>query len=402
MIAFPMASDARLILTINGGSSSIKFAIFHPADPPARILAGQIDRIGLTDTTLSASDSHGHSLTNQKLDAADHTQAADVLIDWLRGQGIGTDLSGIGHRVVHGGIYLDSHQLITQAVLDELKRAQPLDPPHLPREIALIEAFARRFPQVRQFACFDTAFHRDLPTAARLLPIPRRYLDAGVRRFGFHGLSCAYLMDELARLAGEEAGRGRIVLAHLGNGASITAVRGGHSFDTSMAFTPAAGLVMSTRCGDLDPGLLLYLMRQEGLTPEKADRFINSECGLLGVSAISSDMRDLLAQRATDAHAAEAIELFCYQARKFMGAYAAAMGGIDCIVFAGGIGEHAAPIRAQICDGLQFLGIHMDPKRNDQSNGIISIDQAPVTIRVIKTDEEIIIAKIVLNLTPNL
>jgi acetate kinase len=392
----------RRILTINGGSSSIKFAVFSSDPVLSRVLAGQVDRIGLADTTLSAHDEAGRAVVAKKFPATDHAHAADHLIDWLRDQPIAGDFLAIGHRVVHGGIHLVEHQRITAEVLSELRRAQPLDPPHLPREIALIEAFEKHFPSVPQFACFDTAFHRDLPRVAQLLPIPRRYIDAGVRRFGFHGLSCQYLMEELERLGGEHAARGRVILAHLGNGASMTAVFQRCSVDTSMSFTPAAGLVMSTRTGDLDPGLLLYLQREQKRSAEEMDAFVNKECGLLGISGTSSDMRDLLARREKDPRAADAINLFSHQAKKFIGAYSAAMGGIDTIIFAGGIGEHASPIRAEICEKLQFLGIQIDPERNERSDAIISSQRSSVVVRVIKTDEEIIIAKIVLELNSKL
>jgi acetate kinase len=292
------------------------------------------------------------------------------------------------------------HQRFTAEVVAELKRAIPLDPSHLPREIALVEAFGRRFPSVPQVACFDTAFHRDLPRVASLLPIPRSFLDAGVRRFGFHGLSYTYLLDEQRRIAPREAA-GRVVFAHLGSGASMAAVAGGRPIDTSMAFTPTAGLVMGTRPGDLDPGLLVYLMREQKFTPEQLDDWLNHNCGLLGVSAFSADVRDLLGARQKDTRAAEAIELFCYQARKWIGAFAAAMGGLDALVFSAGIGERSPDIRAEICAGLEHLGVRIEPTRNQAASGepaIISAEEGRVAVRVIPTDEEIVIARIVLKI----
>jgi acetate kinase len=393
--------DGR-ILTINGGSSSIKFALFNTGRPPARVLGGEVERIGGAGTTLSACDAAGRPIDRVSFSAADHAQAADKLIGWLREHADGGGaLVGVGHRVVHGGVHLVEHQRVTSDLLVELRRTQPLDLAHLPREIALIEAFRDRFPDLPQVACFDTAFHRDLPRVAQLMPIPRKYLDAGVRRFGFHGLSYAYLMQELARVAGPEAARGRVILAHLGSGASMAAVREGKPVDTSMAFTPTAGLVMGTRPGDLDPGLLVYLMRVEKLSPDAMDDFISRRCGLVGVSGGTSDMRDLVAHRGSDSRAAEAVELFCYQAKKFIGAYAAALGGLDTLVFAGGIGEHAPEVRGGICAGLEFLGLRLDPARNAANDPVISAPESRVTVRVIHTDEEIVIARAVADVLQN-
>jgi acetate kinase len=278
-------------------------------------------------------------------------------------------------------------------MVKELRRLSPFDPEHLPQEIQLIEAFHRRHPQLAQVACFDTAFHRDLPRVARLLPIPRRYEAQGMRRYGFHGLSYAFLMAELARVAGTEAAQGRVILAHLGNGASLAAVRDGKSIDTSMGFTPTAGLVMSTRTGDLDPGVAWHLMQSGNLSPGQFSRLINHESGLLGVSETSSDMRDLIARETTDVRAAEAVELFCYQAKKWIGAYAAALGGLDTLVFAGGIGENVPVVRARICDGLEFLGIDIDEKRNAANAGVISASTGRIPVRVMHTDEEVMIAR---------
>jgi acetate kinase len=286
---------------------------------------------------------------------------------------------------------------VTPKLVAELRRITPYDPDHLPREIALIEALSRRHPKLPQVACFDTAFHRTMPPVAGLLPIPRRYGARGVERYGFHGLSYAYLMEELGRLDPAGAG-GRVILAHLGNGASLAAVRGGKSLDTSMGFTPTAGLVMSTRTGDLDPGLVYYLARTARMTAARFQRMVNHESGLLGVSGRSSDLRDLCAREASDTRAAEAVALFCYQVRKWIGSFAAALGGLDTLVFAAGIGENAAPIRARICEGLGFLGIELDPGRNPDHAALISTDAARVKVRVIRTDEELMIARSVIRL----
>ena len=380
------------MLTINGGSSSIKFALYQIGSPMQRSLTGIVDRIGLSGTTLTYSDTSRDQQESRRIDIADHTSAADFLLDWLERQVGFARIRAVGHRVVHGMKHVQPEQ-VSQALLDGLRRISSYDPEHLPREIELIEAFRRRFPQLPQVACFDTAFHHTLPRVARLLPIPRRFDAAGIQRYGFHGLSYAYLMQELAQLAGTQAAQGRVILAHLGNGASLAAVRGGQSIDTSMGFTPTGGLPMGTRAGDLDPGVAWYLMQSENLTPEQFNQMINRESGLLGVSETSSDMRDLIGSEATDLRAAEAVELFCYQVKKWIGAYAAALGGLDTLVFAGGIGENAPSVRARICEGLQFLGIEIEEARNAANASVISSRAGRVAIRVMHTDEEVMIAR---------
>jgi acetate kinase len=296
---------------------------------------------------------------------------------------------------VHGGPRYSKPQRITAEMVEELHLLSPFDPEHLPEEILLTEAFHRRFPDLPQVACFDTAFHHDLPRVARLLPIPRRYEAQGVRRYGFHGLSYAFLMGELARLAGTESAEGRVILAHLGNGSSLAAVRDGKPVDTSMSFTPTAGVPMSTRSGDLDPGLVWYLARTEKMGAKQFNEMVNSQSGLLGVSETSSDMRDLLDSETQDVRAAEAVALFCYQVKKWIGAFAAALGGLDTLVFAGGIGENAPVVRARICEGLGFLGIQVEETRNAANEGVISSTASRVTVRVIRTDEEWMIANTV-------
>jgi acetate kinase len=389
------AADGRRILTVNGGSSSIKFAVFDCSDPPRRILSGQVERIGLPGTRLVATRAGESASENRPVDASTFQLAAEVLIDYLREHPGGSNIAGIGHRVVHGGVHLLANQLVSEDLVEELRRNQPLDLAHLPREIALIEAFRKAFASLPQVACFDTAFHRDLPTVARLLPIPRHYFDQGVRRFGFHGLSYTYLMKRLAEIAGAAAANDRVILAHLGSGASMAAVRGGKPIDTTMAFTPTAGLVMGTRPGDLDPGLLVYMMRVQKMSPDAMDAFISQQCGLLGVSGTSSDMRDLVQRRATDPRAADAVDLFCYQAKKFVGALYAALGGLGTLVFSGGIGEHSPEVRAGVCDGLECLGICLDPDRNTAGEDVISTATSRVVVRVIATDEELVIAQAV-------
>ncbi len=380
------------ILTVNGGSSSIKFALFEAGDSLHRILEGAIERIGLPGATfrakgLNASDNFLRSVT-----APDHRVAVTVLMDWIEDRGGRDAPAAVGHRVVHGGPKYSTPQRITPEMVEELHRLSPFDPEHLPEQILLTEAFHRRFPDLPQIACFDTAFHHDLPRVARVLPIPRRYETQGVRRYGFHGLSYAFLMGELARLAGAEMARGRVILAHLGNGASLAAVHEGKSVDTSMSLTPAAGVPMSTRSGDLDPGLVWYLARTEKMSAKQFNEMVNFQSGLLGISETSFDMHDLLQREAQDVRAAEAVALFCYQVKKWIGAFAAALGGIDTLIFAGGIGENAPLVRARICAGLGFLGIELNESRNDESAGVISTDAGRVSVRVIHTDEEWMIA----------
>jgi acetate kinase len=383
------------ILTINGGSSSIKFAVFEAGDSLRRILEGGIERIGLPDPILRVKGVNQTDNFSRPVTAKDHTVAVGALMDWIE-EHIGRDaLTAVGHRVVHGGPKYHDPALITKEMVEELRQLKPFDPEHLPEEIQLTEAFHHRFPDLPQVACFDTAFHHDLPRVAQLLPIPRRYEAQGVRRYGFHGLSYAFLMEELARLAGTEAAQGRVILAHLGNGASLAAVHHGKPVDTSMSFTPTAGVPMSTRSGDLDPGLVWYLARTEKMSAKQFNEMVNFQSGLLGVSETSSDMRDLLDHETQDVRAAEAVALFCYQVKKWIGAFAAALGGLDTLVFAGGIGENAPAVRARICDGLGFLGIELEKKRNAANEGVISANASRVAVRVIRTDEECMIARTV-------
>jgi acetate kinase len=385
------------VLTINGGSSSIRFAIFEASQPPRRLLQGKMDRIGSGDTSLTVD--HGGDSAPLHIKAAinDSAGAIDFLLDWLESQPLFKTLDGVGHRVVHGMLHT-APERVTAALLNELKSIVPFDPEHMPREIELIEALQRRHGQLPQVVCFDTAFHRSMPRVATQLPIPRRYAAKGIQRYGFHGLSCTFLMRELARLGDPAAARGRVILAHLGSGASLAAVRDGRCIDTSMGFTPTAGLVMGTRSGDLDPGLVSYLASTEAMSAMQFQAMVNHESGLLGISETSADVRDLLAREPSDPRAAEALALFCYQAKKWIGSFAAALGGVDTLVFAGGIGENAAPVRKRICDGLNFLGIDIDDDANGRDAPRISADAGPVTVRVIRTDEESVIAALSIHL----
>ena len=389
-----MATPAKAsILTVNSGSSSIKFALFRTDDSLRRVLEGRIERIGLSQPLLVVKGVEQRDNFSRAVTMPGRMAAMECLLDWLKERTGCEPLIAIGHRIVHGGSKYSAPQRITPEMIEALRQLSPFDPGHLPDEILLTEAFHRRFPDLPQIACFDTAFHHDMPRVARLLPIPRRYDAMGIQRYGFHGLSYAYLMQELERLAGSKAAKARVILAHLGNGASLAAVLDARSIDTTMALTPAAGLMMSTRSGDMDPGLVSFLARSEQMTASRFDHMMNHESGLLGVSGTSSDMRDLLARETVDIRAAEAVALFCYQAKKWVGAYAAALGGLDTLVFAGGIGENAAPVRARICEGLGFLGIELNESRNAAHADVISTDASRVTVRVIRTNEELMIAR---------
>ena len=384
-------TPAMSVLTINAGSSSIRFA-FYGVDAVEKSLQGKVERIGLPGAVLQVSDGRGQAGERIALPAGGLRSAVNSLLRWLESHPRFAEVTAVGHRIVHGMMHAEP-AIVTAQLLEELKALTPYDPEHLPQEIDLIEALAARFPRLAQVACFDTAFHRSMPRVATILPIPRHYQSKGVQRYGFHGLSYTFLMQELARRGDPACRRGRVVLAHLGNGASLAAVRDGRSIDTSMAFTPAAGLPMSTRSGDLDPGVLGFLQSAEGLDAAAVQRMVNHESGLLGISETSSDVRDLLAREREDVRAAEALGVFCYQAKKWVAAFAGALGGLDTLVFAGGIGENSAPIRTRICDGLQFIGIELDETRNAKHAPLISSEAARVAVRVIPTDEESVIAR---------
>jgi len=385
------------VIAINGGSSSIKVAVFRWGANPVRMLRGSVDRIGTEGAEFrldgSLDDEGSKASEVRAIGTLAHKEAAEVLASALRDKLERRTLLGIGHRIVYGGPGSPDHQLISPKLMAELRGVAKMDATHLPREIALIEVFEKVFPNVPQAMCLDTAFHRGLSRVATMLPIPRRFDEAGLRRYGYHGLSYEYLMSELAREEGKSVWGGRVVLAHLGSGASLAAVRGGKPIDTTMAASALSGLMMGTRPGDLDPGVVLYMAQQEKLAPDKLVSLLNKECGLLGVSGISADVRDLLAKRGTEKAAAEAIDLFCWIARKHVAAMTASLGGIDTLVFAGGIGENSPEIRAGICGPLEFLGIVLDPALNLAGKGPISGQDSRVRVRVIRTDEEVMIAR---------
>ncbi|MEN0036873.1 MAG: acetate/propionate family kinase [Cellvibrio sp.] len=386
-----MGLAKQLILVVNGGSSSIKFAVFESGNYLRKILTGKLEGIGSAEGQFSikAEDSDASTKT---IAAKNYADATNIVMDWLKQFGKDHKITAIGHRIVHGGNNYSEPQFIDKEVLKELRRLSSLDPDHLPEEILLAETTGRLFPNIPQVACFDTVFHRDMPTIAQRLPIPRRYFDMGIKRYGFHGLSCQYLMNTLSELAGTEAARNKVILAHLGSGASVTAVYGGKSVDTSMSLTPCSGLPMSSRSGDIDPGLVLQLKQLEGMKAKQFHDMVNHESGLKGISGSSENINELLAQEQKDTHAAEAVDYFCYQTRKWICALAGAMGGVDTLIFSGGIGENLAEIRARICENLNFIGVAIDLEKNQTNNLIISSPKSQVTVRVIKTDEELVIA----------
>ncbi|CAL1518868.1 acetate/propionate family kinase [Chitinophaga sp. MM2321] len=384
-----------MLLVVNGGSSSIKFAIFKQTEQPEKVFSGQIDHIGKTTISFKTLKADSQLAETIQLDTAnDYPSIINYLAKWLERQMDVEKITAIAHRIVHG-MQHTAPTVITEALLASLKQIIPYDPDHLPNEINLIEVFQQYFPGTVQVACFDTAFHQTMPRVARLLPIPRRFESQGISRYGFHGLSYQYLIQALEKTAGKDVANGRVILAHLGNGASLAAVHHGQSMDTSMAFTPAAGIPMSSRSGDLDPGVAWYIMKSGNLSPDQFNQLINHESGLLGIAETSGDMADLLVRESTDFRAKEAVDLFCYEVKKKIGAYAAALGGIDTLIFSGGIGENAPGIRQRICENLDFLGIKLDARSNQENNKIISVDTGKVTIRIISTDEAWMMAQIV-------
>jgi acetate kinase len=392
------------ILVLNAGSSSLKFALFETvvaagADPTLR-LRGQIEGIGRTVRFgLEPSDAGGAPvpppLDEDVAGVADHDGALAVLLDWLERAAAGTRLVAAGHRVVHGGPEARGHAAVTPALLDELASYAPLAPHHQPHNVAAIRAVAARRPGLPQVACFDTAFHTDQPRVATRLSLPREYEVRGLRRYGFHGLSYEYVTGALPALSGEPL-PARLVIAHLGNGASLCAVRDGRGVATTMGFSTLDGLVMGTRCGALDPGVLLYLMREQGLAEPALTDLLYNRSGLLGVSGLSADMRTLLAS--DEPAAAEAVELFCYRIVRDLGSLAAALGGLDALVFTAGIGAHSAEVRRRVCKDSAWLGIALDEAANARHGPRIGTAESVVSVWALPTDEELVIARHTLKL----
>lgn len=372
------------LLTINAGSSSLKLALYE-REGFNRLAAVSVERIGSNATRLVI------GRAERKIEAKDHASAFDQVCRHLP-ELFASGLDVIGHRIVHGGADHADPEAITPRLLNELRELGRLDPTHMPQSLSVIDLLMRRFPHVPQFACFDTTFHRSMPDVAKLYALPRWTSEAGVRRYGFHGLSCESIISQLKQIDARQA-RGRLLVAHLGNGASVTAVCNGVSVDTSMGFSPTGGLMMGTRSGDLDPTVVTFLARTREMTPDAVEKLLNEQSGLLGVSGHSADMRDLLERATSDSQASEAIELYCYTARKHIGALAAVLGGVDTIVFTGGVGQHAPAIREKICGGLDYLGVQFDFKRNAANEAVISAEGSRVVVRVIATDEDLVIAR---------
>ncbi|HYT06017.1 MAG TPA: acetate/propionate family kinase [Rugosimonospora sp.] len=380
--------NPHYILALNSGSSSLKFAVYEFDGARERLLLrGEAENIGAPSGHLWLRTADGSSIVDQLRPISDHQTAVQIALDELK-KGKYPSPAAIGHRVVNGG-RLSAPQKITPQILTDLRNLVPLAPLHLPAEIKIMEAVASQAPQIPQVACFDTAFHRRLPELAQRFPLPRKLFDEGLRRYGFHGLSYEYVLQEL----GSAAKGQRLVIAHLGNGCSLAAVRDGSPVDTSMGLTPTGGVMMGTRTGDLDPGILIYLLREKGYDAARLERLVDAESGLLGVSELASDMKTLLAKRDSDARAAEAVAMFCRSIRKEIGAFAAVLGGLDILVFTGGIGERAPAVRDEICRDLGHLGVRLDPVRNNAEEDIISAAQSACLVRVVATNEELMIAR---------
>lgn len=389
------------ILVVNCGSSSLKFAVFGLADGLKRKLWGAASGIGTEQGRLRVMEARGQVLADSDMRLADHATAIARLGEILHQPGEGLNLIGIGHRVVHGGPDCDCSQRVDDELLRRLETLIPLAPLHLPHNLAGIAAMRAHFPNVPQLACFDTAFHHGLPQLARHTGLPREYEAQGVRRYGFHGLSYEFIVEDLVHRHGPAALDERLIVAHLGNGASLAAIRGGHSVETTMGFSALGGMPMGTRSGDLDPGILLYLAGQQGLDPQALQTLLYRRSGLLGLSGVSADMRELLARRDDTPEAAQAIDFFCHRARLFIGALSAALGGLDRLVFTGGIGANAPAIRMQICEGLAYLGVTLDPQRNREPEPLISAAEGRVQVEAVTTDEEWMIATHVQRLYAN-
>ncbi len=383
------------LLVINAGSSSIKFAIYQKNAPPSQLIAdttGQVEGIG-NQPNFTVKNPHNVVLSERKLsvdEAQDHTGAINIIRAWLQDYFAEGRLLAVGHRVVHGGQLYSAPTMIDAKVMAELESLIPLAPLHQPHSLTVIRAFQECASSLPQVACFDTAFHHTQPKIAQQFALPYHFYNEGVRRYGFHGLSYEYIVSVLPTLdpALESA---RIIVAHLGNGTSLCAIDNGRSIATTMGFTPLDGLVMGTRCGSIDPGVLLYLMDQHKMDAHALEQLLYHESGLLGVSGISSDMRTLLAS--DEQHGQEAVELFVYRIGRELGSLVAALGGLDALIFTGGIGGHSAVIRAKVCRQAAWLGVELDESANESSSKRISSPNSKVSAWVVSTDESLVIAR---------
>ncbi|MBV9053926.1 MAG: acetate/propionate family kinase [Hyphomicrobiales bacterium] len=382
------------ILVLNAGSSSVKFSLFGALRRPSRgdvLCEGQCEGLGHR-AHLIAKDARGTVLVDRQLrPETSHEQALKVVLSWIEQQFSGSDIIAAGHRIVHGGARFTAPVRIDADVVAELRRLIPLAPLHQPHHVAAIEALSRLHPRMAQIACFDTAFHHTQPREAAHFALPRRMTEEGVRRYGFHGLSYEYIAGILPESVGPQLADGKVVVAHLGNGASMCAMHARKSVATTMGMTPLDGLAMGERCGSLDPGVVLYLMQEKGLAASAISDLLYRASGLLGVSGVSGDMRELLASKSPDA--AEAVDLFVYRICRELGSLAAALGGVDLLVFTAGIGEHAWQIRRSVCDGAAWLGIEIDDAANTSGKPLISTPRSRVSVWVIATDEDLMIAR---------
>lgn len=386
-----MLKDEYAVLIINTGSSSVKFGLYNLDETPRLLLSGKIQKIGSSNADFSYKEAQG-TPTEKKINAVNITEAVGYLTGWLADKIDFQKIAATGHRIVFGMNHLQPI-IIDDKILKEFRSISIYDPDHLPGAIVMIEKIAELAPTLQQIACFDTSFHSTLPRVAQMIPLPRRFEKEGIKRFGFHGISYQYLLEKLSDLGGADLVNGNMILAHLGSGASMAAVKNGKCIDTSMGFTPAGGFMMGTRSGDLDPGVVSWMLQKDSMNAAEVDSIINHQSGLLGVSETSGDMSDLLHVEQTDERAAESIALFCYQVKKTLCAFAGVLGGIDTIVFTGGIGENAFQVRSRICTGLEFLGIQLDEKVNQQNESIISSSGSKVSVYVIPANEEYMIAK---------
>lgn len=377
----------RVILCLNSGSSSVKLALFCLGDKETLLAQGAAERIGQQNGRLWIRGPAEEILVEQTSHFPNHQATVLAILAAFQQLRLPKP-TAVGHRVVHGGLEYASPALVDAQLLDTLRKLIPFASLHLPGAIHGIESVSTQFPGIMQVACFDTAFHRRMPETNQRFPLPRSFYEEGIRRYGFHGLSYEYILDVLG-----PAVQGRTIIAHLGNGCSMVAVSHGRPLDTTMGLTPTGGVMMGTRCGDIDPGIVLYLMNEKGYGPSRIDELVNHQSGLLGVSGISSDMKTLLKKSASDPHARQAVEMFCHHLRKHVGALAAVLGGVDTLVFTGGIGEHAAPVRWNVCQGLAHLGINLDEERNTKHAEMISIQDSSCQVRVIPTNEDLMIAR---------
>jgi acetate kinase len=380
-------------VVINAGSSSLKFCVLRRPDGRSWAIEtrGQVEGIG-TAPRFTAKDGEGRRLQDRQLDTGvnDGRKALGAVADWLQDRYGGAPVRGVGHRIVHGGAKYAGPTLITPDVMADLRALIPLAPLHQPYNLQAIEAVAERLPAVPQVGCFDTSFHRGQPAVAELVPLPKDIRDSGVQRYGFHGLSYEYIASVLPSIAPEIAG-GRVIVAHLGSGASLCAMKGGRSVENTLGFTALDGLCMGTRPGSVDPGVILHLFQTLGLTPKDVETVLYKKSGLLGISGISNDMRDLLAS--PEPAARLAVDYFVYQAAKEIGALAAVLGGVDALVFTAGIGENSPDIRKRICEASAWLGLDVDPEANARNGPRISTAASKVSAWMVPTNEELMIAR---------